>query len=1255
MESLFQLVGGMLLVLSIIAFTALVRTFSLRGLFQERDLEYRGMVSDLRREIASLRHLFADISERVAKQAPASSTSPSAEVSAPGDPPTVVAVEVPAPIPILAAYDLMKPDLHGDAETQPTVAPESVDFVSPSLESAPVFSKTDEPLVQAVPPRQPEEQTDTVRSSRAPSFTALESTPARKSFVQKLRDMLPLEDVLGMNLFAKIGIVLLVLGFALLGRVALVAMGPGGKVALLYAVAATLLGGGIWFERKERYRLIGRTGIGGGWAMFFFTTYAMHHVAAMQVMSSNVLNSVLLGAVSAVMVTHTLRYRSQLVTGLAFLLAFSTVALSQDTVYALAAGVILAVGVVTIALRMGWYELEVFGILASYANHFYWLYKLYPNGAAGHTFSQFLPSTIILVLYWLIFRISYVARSIRSPRDEQISTVAALINTVLLLAVMKFQSTHPELAFYALLALGALEFFFGQLPATRRRRAAFVLLTVLGSLLVLASVPFRFSGNNITLLWMIGAEALLIAGIVQTEVVFRRLGLLTGALTGLLIAYGARHIIEFRQHSEAPLVQDGILLLTCSALFYLNAHYVRNKWRHLFKGIDERVATSQSYIGAITAFLGAWALFTRDWTALGWATLMLGAALGVRLLSNRHLLIQTWALTAAVAIRAGLVNCHLSESYPHHVTTRFVTLPILAVILYLTAAALSQTEELCKYLRSLCLWTGSSLLVGLVWLDVAPASVAPAWLVLAVSFGLVSRRLRLNDLSYQGHLLAFLVLVQLIGVNLNMQSAIERYLPIVGCAAVFYAISRFCTLPGATYKRYAAWAHTWGATALLAALAWHESAHPWLACIWALSALALAIVDRIFEVEELPWQAHTLAALAVCRAVTLNMYTLDKWHNIDVRLLTVSIIVLILYALARWVRIPQHFRERDAHHAYTWAGSILAAWMLWSEFRPVAVAVVLAAFGLVLFEWGLMQKQKQLRIQAYVALTAAFIRIFFVNLTATSLSGEALSPRIYTVVPIALIDFFVLAQLQSNKGILDVERRWAGNILAWFGTGSIAALLYFQIGPESTIVAWAVLALVLMTTSLVLDQEVFLQQATVLVAAITVRGIAHNIFGGRYFTTEGWRGNFAAPSLTAALLLAGLPIAFRLRNRYTGRPTGSLLNRYLAVRHPEQWLFFSPVVLVTLTIAVKMNPGMVTLSWGLEGMLVILLGLAVNQRSYRITGLALLVLCVCKIVLRDAWRLDERDRYITFIVLGTALTLVSVLYNKYRDSMRRLL
>jgi hypothetical protein len=63
-------------------------------------------------------------------------------------------------------------------------------------------------------------------------LTAFEASPPRRSFIDRLRATLLLEDVLGMNLFAKIGIILLVLGFALLGRVALVAMGPKGKVAL---------------------------------------------------------------------------------------------------------------------------------------------------------------------------------------------------------------------------------------------------------------------------------------------------------------------------------------------------------------------------------------------------------------------------------------------------------------------------------------------------------------------------------------------------------------------------------------------------------------------------------------------------------------------------------------------------------------------------------------------------------------------------------------------------------------------------------------------------------------------------------------------------------------------------------------------------------------------------------------------------------------------------------------------------------------
>jgi uncharacterized membrane protein len=1296
MEIIVVLIGGFLLAVPAIAVVALVRSGNTRKLLDEATLELRDKITDLKGEINGLRRELNEVSQRAGQPAPASSPAPTAEAHNHTPDPERVALPLEAARPIPhPAPAMIVPEPAVSSSFASQSAPAHATQVFLKQPSAPQSTPRIEPVASPNPPRpqppiappaMPPSPSVTAAKSEVPSyaaprpqsaapshppgaaqppqpyvqaaaprFAALESEPPHKTFAERLRATLPLEEVLGMNLFAKLGIILLVLGFALLGRVALISMGPGARVALIYTVAGALLGGGIRLEGKERYHLVGRTGIGGGWALLFFTTYAMYHVPAMTVMSSNTLNCVLMLVVAVAMVAHTLRYNSQLVTGLAFLLAFSTVALSQGSVYALTAGVILAIGIVAIALRKGWYELEVFGILASFGNHFYWLYRMYPDGVAGHPFPQFWPSAIILILYWAIFRISYIARAIRVPRDETISTIAALLNTVLLGVVMKFQSTHPELVFYGILAIGAAEFFCGQLPVTRRRRPAFILLTVIGAMLMFASVPFKFSGNNIALFWMIAAEVLLIAGIVQLEVVFRRLGLLAGLFTGLLIVYEAQHIVEFRLQSEALLMQDGVLLLTCSVLFYMNSLFIRPKWQQLFGTFDGPIATFHGYIGCVTAFLGVWGLFTGDWTAIGWSALMLGAALGARYRSNRHLIAQASALFVAMAIRAAVFNCHLSNLYPHHIALRLVTLPIIAAVCYATSWALSGVNDLRLVPRTVALWTGTALLAALAWVELPPMAIACAWMSLAVVLALIGRRTRIAELAYQEHVLAAIAAVQLVAVNLDAQNSMERYLPFLGCAGALYAISRFCTLKDAVYRRPAAWVHTWGATALLATLAWNESPHPWLAAIWAVFALALAFTDRIFDVEELPYQAHVLALLAVLRAVTLNLYMLDKWHGVDLRLITVGTLVAVLYAMALLVRMPQPLRRSEARHAYTWVGSGLAAWLLWSELQPISVAVGLAVFGLLLFEFGTWRLQRQIRLQAYVALTAAFARIFFVNLTAATLPGEALSPRIYTVVPIALIYFFVWAQLQSGKATAEIGRWSAGDLIAYLGTGSVAALLYFQTPAEWIVVAWAILALTLLTAAFLLNKEVFHQHAALLAAGIVGRGLAHNIFGGSYFVEGGWRGNFAVLSLTAALLLAALPIAFRLRKRYPERTHLSFLSRYTALKYPEQLFFFAPIVLVSFMIAVKMNPGMVTLSWGIEGVLVIVLGLLASQRSYRITGLLLLLLCVAKIVFRDAWQLSDRDRYITFIALGAALTLVSTLYGRYREIVRRLL
>lgn len=183
-----------------------------------------------------------------------------------------------------------------------------------------------------------------------------------------------------------------------------------------------------------------------------------------------------------------------------------------------------------------------------------------------------------------------------------------------------------------------------------------------------------------------------------------------------------------------------------------------------------------------------------------------------------------------VLYRCAVVNCPFGVVYPHHLAGRLITLPVLAFGFYFGAWVLSGVADARKPLRVLALWAGSVPLSVLIWTEVNQPWVALVWVAFAIALVLVARRM-VAELIYHAHVLAVAAVAQLTAVNLNASPSIERYLPFLGCAAAFYAISRFSTLKDAPHWRFAGWAHTWAATALVAALGWHESLQPWLAAI----------------------------------------------------------------------------------------------------------------------------------------------------------------------------------------------------------------------------------------------------------------------------------------------------------------------------------------------------------------------------------------------------------------------------------------
>ena len=912
------------------------------------------------------------------------------------------------------------------------------------------------PRVEPVttPPIKLAAQSFPVQPISAQTFSTPFEPPS--SVAPNLKSALDLEERLGTNWLNKIGVSILVLGIAFFLAYQIRTLGPMGKVLVGYLVGAAMLGAGIWFERHERYKILARAGVGGGWALLFFVTYAMYHVAAARVISSQLTDLVLMLAVAGAMVWHTLRYRSQVVTGLAFLLAFLTITISQETVYSLTAGVVLAAALVVIVGKMQWFELEILGIAASYLNHYLWLRHIVePMHGKHHMFPEFFPSAAILVSYWIIFRISYVWRRPKDRKQENVSAAAALLNAASLLWLLKYQSVHPEWAFWALLVMGGLEVALAQLPATRRRRTAVTVLSTLGAVLLIAAFPFRYSGERLSVLWLAEAEALFLVGVWVGEVVFRRIGMLALAVVaGQMIGVDAARVYGMRSddayvHSDFGL---GILFLVATIVLYLNSHWVFPRWRELFTNKFDKVFVQRlSYAACLLLWIGAWIAFPDAWTAVTWA------ALGV---------------------------------------------------------------------------------------------------VLA----LVASRLQIRELGYQGKLL------------------------------------------------------------MLA---------------------------------------------AVIRVLIINFGATTEFHGLTLRLITVMIVAGLLYLASRFKVEDKGATVTIAGQSYlyshlvgglcTWAGSFVLSLLAWYELRSIGVAVAWAMGGVLLLEIGITYRSISLRQQAYVLMISSFVRIFFVNLNASGMPGE-ISPRFYTVVPIAVAFFYAYGRLQFGADeILDRERTRGAPFNCYLGTISIAALMRFELEADWVAAAWAALAFILCALAWWSGRRIFLHQGLLLSFGVLFRAVLHNFYERSYFQAPFWYDRRLCVGAAIAMLLASLFFAFRLRNREPSNESGLVRLCQMLSRRPEQVFFFISIGLLTVLLTLETRHGMITLAWGIEALCVFMFALLVSERSFRLTGVALLLLCVGKILLVDVWQLHPRDRYVTLIVLGAALLWVSFMYTRYREAIREYL
>ncbi len=211
------------------------------------------------------------------------------------------------------------------------------------------------------------------------------------------------EQALGEKWFNKLGIFAVVIGVALLIGYSFQYLGAIGKISIGFAFGVGMLLFGHYIEKKKDFSVYGKGLIGGGWAISYFTTFAMHHIPMVRLVASPFLGMVLLILVALATVLDIYRYKSQTATGFSYLLIFITLMIGPATTFTMLATIPVALSLIFFMKKMKWMEFGLYGMFMTYVTYMGWFRIANLSGRTILTHEQFVSAVMFLVLYWAIF------------------------------------------------------------------------------------------------------------------------------------------------------------------------------------------------------------------------------------------------------------------------------------------------------------------------------------------------------------------------------------------------------------------------------------------------------------------------------------------------------------------------------------------------------------------------------------------------------------------------------------------------------------------------------------------------------------------------------------------------------------------------------------------------------------------------------------------------------------------------------------
>lgn len=361
-------------------------------------------------------------------------------------------------------------------------------------------------LTPDIPPEQP---------------TPVELTPVVSPVEpQPLAKKQSLEAKIGLYWLNRLGIGLLVLGVVFLILYSFQYFGAFAKISTGYIVGALMLAGGNWLAGKGN-KWVGSNLMGGGWALTYFTTYAMYYFDSVRIIHNPIVDLTLLALVSAAIVGHSLKRQSENLGLLAIVLGFITVATSTADAFTALSLTFLLGAMSWLVAKTGWSRLYFYGVSSAYGIYIFRLADSFQSTLSDN--EAFWARAAVLTIYWLVFNALALTLSEDKTTSRKHLVGAVLINNLAFTNWMmeNMESKYVDLRYLYLLVTGIMTAGWAYLCRTKNLLTTSRVQMLSALTLATAALSIKLNGEWISLLWAVEIPILVSIGLKQNFRSFR--------------------------------------------------------------------------------------------------------------------------------------------------------------------------------------------------------------------------------------------------------------------------------------------------------------------------------------------------------------------------------------------------------------------------------------------------------------------------------------------------------------------------------------------------------------------------------------------------------------------------------------------------------------------------------------------------------------------------------------------------------------